>query len=640
MIWALLEITLPLCLTFLLGLIAGWLLWRWRRRLVSQEDLNKQSQTTDPEEMESLRAQCKNALSEREELISKVASMEETIGQHKAELSKVENDHKQQTEELKSARAKLEKQPDTINFETADFGTTDQTLEIQQLSNTNKELQQKLQQSAAFEAERNTAQAQIKKLEEQLLNGQSRQETTPDESAELAGAKEKTEQLARANSELQQQLKQAENTGNERDAAIDRVKQLETRLAQNNQSDNELQESRRKQAELQQQLQQANNAASELNQAKGSISTLRTQLAEAKHQLSQQQNAGQQASGQQAAQQMAGAQSEQDKRKLQELEAENARLRQAQAQQQAKGQASSSDQQLQSARSQVTNLSAQLNQEKARTAELKKNLENQPVVKPATPVTSISVGQIKKLNNEIADKESRIEQLEKKLKNKSGKRKQKASWQKGTTKLGTPGSDHKDDLTVINGIGPAIEKVLNKQGIKSVEQLAAFKAAEVKLVDEALVDFSGRIKRDEWVPQAKAIMRNGHQPPGKTKTAQVKKSGKTKKPQKPKKARKTSWQKGKTRFGTPGSAHRDDLKVINGIGPVIEKSLNWYGIKSWEQLATLKVKEVKTIDEALDFPGRIDREQWVKQAKELVKLYPDRTTRPTRRTFLNQAAAR
>lgn len=664
MIWALLEITLPLCLTFLLGLTAGWLLWRWRRRFVSQEDWNKQNQTADQtadtEEMESLRAQCKKALSEREELVSKVASMEDTIEQRQAELSKAESDHKQQTEELNSAKAKLAEQTDGINA-----NTLDQTLELQQLSNTNKELQQKLQQSATLEADRDRAMAQIKKLEEQLLNGQSAfenkpQETAPEVAAELANAKAKAEQLARTNSELQQQLKQAENTGSERDSAIDRVKQLEAKLAQNNQSDNELQESRRKLAELQQQLQQANNAASELNQAKGSIATLRTQLADAKHQLSQRPVNSQPAFGQQPGNES----SEQDKRKLQELEAENAKLRQAQ------GQASDSNQQLQSARTQVTNLTAQLNQEKARSAELKSNLENRPSVQQATPVTSISVGQIKKLNNEIAEKENRIEQLEKKLKNKtsnktrnkannktsnksgnktgnkSGKRKQKLAWQKGTTKLGTPGCDHKDDLTEINGIGPAIQKVLNRLGIKSFEQLAEFKAAEIKLVDEALVDFSGRIKRDEWVPQAKVIMRNGHQPPGKSKASPVKKSPKPKKPQKPKKAQKPKktqkkvWQKGKTRFGTPGSLHRDDLKVINGIGPVIEKSLNWYGIKSWEQLATLKVKEVKTIDEALDFPGRIDREQWVKQAKELVKLYPDRTTRPTRRTFLNQAAAR
>ena len=211
----------------------------------------------------------------------------------------------------------------------------------------------------------------------------------------------------------------------------------------------------------------------------------------------------------------------------------------------------------------------------------------------------------------------------------------KNDWQKGKTKLGTPGSNHKDDLTAINGIGPKIEKVLNRLGIKSWEQIATLKVAEVKQVDEALVDFSGRIKRDEWVTQAKAIMRNGHQPLNAK--AKRSKSG-TKKPKK-NKSRKAAWQSGKTKFGTPGSKHKDDLKVINGVGPVIERALNRFGIKSWEQLAALKVKEVKAIDEALNFPGRIQREQWVQQAKALVRQFPDNKDRPTRRTFLNQAAA-
>ena len=105
------------------------------------------------------------------------------------------------------------------------------------------------------------------------------------------------------------------------------------------------------------------------------------------------------------------------------------------------------------------------------------------------------------------------------------------------------------------------------------------------------------------------------------------------------KSKNAAWQSGETKFGTPGSAHRDDLKVVNGIGPVIEKALNRYGIKSWEQLATLKAGDVKAIDEALDFPGRIRREQWVQQAKALVRQFPDNKDRPTRRTFLNQAAA-
>ena len=194
------------------------------------------------------------------------------------------------------------------------------------------------------------------------------------------------------------------------------------------------------------------------------------------------------------------------------------------------------------------------------------------------------------------------------------------SWQKGTTKVGTPGSDHKDDLKVVNGIGPKMEKLLNGFGIQSWEQLAAFTKADVANVDAALEDFPGRIERDEWVAQAKAIMKNGHKPLEQT----------------PKPRKKPSWQKGTTKLGTPGAAHKDDLKVVNGIGPVLEKTLNDYGIQSWEQLAAFTRKDVKTVDEALSFPGRIDRDEWISQAKELVKRFSDRKNRPTRETFLNR----
>ena len=270
---------------------------------------------------------------------------------------------------------------------------------------------------------------------------------------------------------------------------------------------------------------------------------------------------------------------------------------------------------------------AELNEEKKRTAKVASAQQAAPVAAPVTPITT---AQLKKLKEQNAAKEERIAELEKKLK----KRKQNYTWQKGTTKLGTPGSDHKDDLTIINGIGPKIEKILNKLGIKSIEQLACMRATEIGLVDEALVDFPGRIKRDEWVPQAKAILQRGHQPLNKIPKT---KSKSTKKP-KPKKPAKKAWQKGETKFGTPGSIHRDDLKVINGIGPVIETALNRRGVRSWEQLATLKAADVKTIDEALDFPGRIKREQWVQQAKSLVKQFPDHKSRPSRTTFLNKAA--
>ncbi len=62
----------------------------------------------------------------------------------------------------------------------------------------------------------------------------------------------------------------------------------------------------------------------------------------------------------------------------------------------------------------------------------------------------------------------------------------------------------------------------------------------------------------------------------------------------------------------------DDLKKIKGIGKVIEKQLNALGIYNFEQIASLKDSEINKIDNSLSFKGRIKREKWVEQAKELI----------------------
>jgi len=101
-----------------------------------------------------------------------------------------------------------------------------------------------------------------------------------------------------------------------------------------------------------------------------------------------------------------------------------------------------------------------------------------------------------------------------------------------------------------------------------------------------------------------------------------------------------NWSRGKTRLGTAGAGHRDDLKVVNGIGPVLEKTLNDYGIQSWEQLADFTKSDIDKVDDALSFPGRIERDEWVSQAKDLVKRFPLTSPyhRPTRKTFLNASS--
>ncbi|MCP3974618.1 MAG: hypothetical protein GY720_09010 [bacterium] len=93
-----------------------------------------------------------------------------------------------------------------------------------------------------------------------------------------------------------------------------------------------------------------------------------------------------------------------------------------------------------------------------------------------------------------------------------------------------------------------------------------------------------------------------------------------------------------TRFGTAGADHTDDLKVINGIGPKLEGVLNGYGIESWEQLAELSEDEITAVDEALEeFPGRIQRDEWVQQATDLIRRFPEKVDRPDRKAFLNES---
>ncbi len=62
----------------------------------------------------------------------------------------------------------------------------------------------------------------------------------------------------------------------------------------------------------------------------------------------------------------------------------------------------------------------------------------------------------------------------------------------------------------------------------------------------------------------------------------------------------------------------DDLTQISGIGPVIAKKLEDLGITTLKQIASLKPKRVAELDEELNSKGRIEREEWIEQAKELI----------------------
>ena len=69
----------------------------------------------------------------------------------------------------------------------------------------------------------------------------------------------------------------------------------------------------------------------------------------------------------------------------------------------------------------------------------------------------------------------------------------------------------------------------------------------------------------------------------------------------------------------PAASGGDDLKQLSGVGPALEKKLHEAGITTFAQIAAWTEDDIADIDEKLSFKGRIQREGWVEQAKELVK---------------------
>ena len=90
-------------------------------------------------------------------------------------------------------------------------------------------------------------------------------------------------------------------------------------------------------------------------------------------------------------------------------------------------------------------------------------------------------------------------------------------------------------------------------------------------------------------------------------------------------ARSLSWSKSKPRkpvrtsnwLAAPRGNRPDDLLVIKGIGPVNKRKLNEHGIFHFDQIAAWTKADIATAEAYLEFDGRIEREDWIGQAKKL-----------------------
>ena len=73
-------------------------------------------------------------------------------------------------------------------------------------------------------------------------------------------------------------------------------------------------------------------------------------------------------------------------------------------------------------------------------------------------------------------------------------------------------------------------------------------------------------------------------------------------------------------FTDANPAEKDDLKLIHGIGPFIEKKLNKIGIYHFRQISAFDQATIDKVTNAIEFfPGRIERDNWMGQASQLDK---------------------
>lgn len=143
-----------------------------------------------------------------------------------------------------------------------------------------------------------------------------------------------------------------------------------------------------------------------------------------------------------------------------------------------------------------------------------------------------------------------------------------------------------DDLKKILGIGSVLEEKLNDMGVYHFSQVAEFTATDIENINTHL-NFPGRIERDEWIPQAQELMQGGE-------------------------GRKLKYLEGPE--GEP-----DDLKLISGVGPVLQDKLNELGIYHFWQIGKFEQKDIDLVNDAMAFPGRIERDEWIAQAQNLAE---------------------
>jgi predicted flap endonuclease-1-like 5' DNA nuclease len=189
----------------------------------------------------------------------------------------------------------------------------------------------------------------------------------------------------------------------------------------------------------------------------------------------------------------------------------------------------------------------------------------------------------------------------------------------------------RDNLQHISGISAEIERLLNNEGVVRYAQITNWSRADIDRFDR-LFGTSGRIARENWIEQAGILAGGGETAFSRSFNRRSESLGadiaavpaveRPMQDESPNGVRASRavrperiWRRLSERIRP--SSEADDLKRIRGIGVLIEKKLNSMKITSYEQIANWWRADVERVSQVLDFKGRIERENWIEQARIL-----------------------
>lgn len=206
-----------------------------------------------------------------------------------------------------------------------------------------------------------------------------------------------------------------------------------------------------------------------------------------------------------------------------------------------------------------------------------------------------------------------------------------------------------DNFMRIGNIDTAAAEVLAAHGVVRYAHIAQWTPAAVEKFDKLLGGATGRISRENWIEQAQILSRGGDTAFSRRYDRQHGSVSPSVHPANLADAIRDNAARGTATVPAMAQAERrdagpaaarprvhenggsepapaatllrptatQDLKRIRGIGVLIEKKLNSMGIANYETIANWSAADIDRVSQTLDFKGRIERENWIEQARIL-----------------------